>query len=55
MTTDEECRRVLTDNHSASQFRVNGVVRNLDPWYAAYDVKPGDALYLPPEDRVRIW
>lgn len=55
MTTDEECRGVLTDNHSASQFRVNGVVRNLDPWYAAYDVKPDDALYLPPEDRVRIW
>lgn len=55
MTPDEERRRVLADNHSAGEFRVNGIVRNLDPWYAAYDVKPGDALYLAPENRVRIW
>ena len=36
-------------------YRVNGVVRNMDAWYAAFDVKPGDALYLPPGQRVRIW
>ena len=33
----------------------NGVVRNVDAWYAAFDVKPGDALYLPPDQRVHIW
>jgi predicted metalloendopeptidase len=31
------------------------VVRNLDAWYDAFDVKPGDQLYLSPEKRVRIW
>lgn len=48
-------QRLITDPHSPEQFRVNGVVRNMDAWYAAFDVKPGDALYLPPEQRVRIW
>jgi len=47
--------RLRTDNHSPEEYRVNGVVRNLDEWYAAFDVKPGDKLYLPPEARVRIW
>lgn len=47
--------QILTDPHSPGMFRVNGVVRNIDAWYAAFDVKPGDALYLPPEQRVRIW
>jgi endothelin-converting enzyme/putative endopeptidase len=36
-------------------FRVNGVVRNLDAWYAAFGVKPGARLYVAPEARVRIW
>ena len=36
-------------------FRVNGAVRNMDEWYDAFDVKPGDKLYLPPEQRVKIW
>ena len=47
--------RLRTDSHSPEEYRVNGVVRNLDEWYEAFDVKPGDALYLPPEKRVRIW
>ncbi|MES2442222.1 MAG: M13 family metallopeptidase [Pseudomonadota bacterium] len=46
---------LLTDPHSPAKFRVNGVVRNVDAWYKAFDVKPGDALYLPPEQRVHIW
>lgn len=41
--------------HAPTPYRVNGVVRNLDAWYAAFDVGPGDRLYLPPEQRVRIW
>jgi putative endopeptidase len=53
---DERLRnQVLTDPHSPAQFRVNGVVRNVDAWYAAFDVKPGDKLYLAPQDRVHIW
>ncbi|HEV2866626.1 MAG TPA: M13 family metallopeptidase, partial [Allosphingosinicella sp.] len=47
--------RVLTDEHSPPEFRVNGVVRNVDAWYRAFNVQPGDRLYLPPEQRVRIW
>jgi predicted metalloendopeptidase len=41
--------------HSPPQYRINGPLRNLDEWYRAFDVKPGDKLYLPPEQRVRIW
>ncbi len=47
--------RLRTDSHSPEEYRVNGVVRNLDEWYEAFGVKPGDALYIPPEQRVRIW
>ncbi|MBL8656621.1 MAG: M13 family metallopeptidase [Altererythrobacter sp.] len=46
---------LLTDTHSLAEARVNAVLRNFEPWYAAFDVKPGDKLYLPPEQRVRIW
>jgi predicted metalloendopeptidase len=53
---DEALRaQVLSDPHSPPYFRVNGAVRNMDEWYAAFDVKPGDKLYLAPEDRVKIW
>jgi predicted metalloendopeptidase len=45
---------MMTDDHSPGEFRVD-TVRNLDAWYAAFDVKPGDKLYLAPAERVRIW
>ena len=48
-------QRLRTDNHSPEEYRVNGVVRQMDAWYKAFGVKPGDALYLPPEQRVIIW
>ena len=48
-------QQLLTNEHSPATFRVNGVVRNVDAWYKAFDVKPGDKLYLPPEQRVHIW
>ena len=47
-------QRLLTDPHSPSEQRV-AVVRNLDPWYAAFDPKPGEPLHLSPAERVRIW
>jgi endothelin-converting enzyme/putative endopeptidase len=52
---DAERSRLLTDTHSPAKYRVNGIVRNVDAWYAAFDIKPGDKLYLPPEQRVKIW
>jgi len=50
----ELANRLVTDPHSPSEFRVS-VVRNLDPWYDAFQSKPGDALYLAPDQRVKIW
>jgi len=47
-------QRLLTDPHSPSEQRAN-IVRNLDPWYSAYDPKPSQTLYLAPAERVRIW
>ena len=55
MTDDYVKKQVVSDPHSPRQFRVNGVVHNLDVWYAAFGVKPGDALYVAPEKRVHIW
>jgi len=48
-------QQVGTDPHSPAKFRVNGVVRNVPEFYEAFDVKEGDALYLPPQERVKIW
>jgi putative endopeptidase len=48
-------QQLLTDPHSPAKFRVNGIVRNVDAWYKAFNIKPGDALYLAPEKRVHIW
>lgn len=48
-------QRLRTDPHSPEEYRVNGVVRQMDAWYKAFDIKPGDALYLPPSERVTIW
>jgi putative endopeptidase len=48
-------QRLLTGPHSLPPARVNQVVRNQDAWYKAFNVTPDDALYLPPEERVRIW
>jgi endothelin-converting enzyme/putative endopeptidase len=47
-------QQVAVDSHSPSEFRAD-TVRNIDAWYAAFDVKPGETLYLAPADRVRIW
>ena len=47
--------QIKTNTHSPVMYRTNGPLRNFDPWYQAFDVKPGDAMYLVPEQRVRIW
>ena len=53
---DEALRNLLlSDPHSPPQYRINGVVRNHEVWYGAFNVEPGDALYLAPSDRVLIW
>jgi putative endopeptidase len=52
---DALVQQLTSDPHSPQEFRVNGVVRNFDEWYDAFEVQPEDALYLSPEERVRIW
>lgn len=52
---ETERNQLLSDVHSPAKFRVNGIVRNMDEWYTAFNVQPGDSLYLKPEDRVRVW
>jgi predicted metalloendopeptidase len=53
---DENLRnQVLSDPHSPDMYRINGVVRNVDGWYRAFNVQPRDKLYLAPAERVRIW
>jgi endothelin-converting enzyme/putative endopeptidase len=53
---DEETKRRLTvDPHSPAKFRANGAAVNVTEFYEAFDVKEGDGMYLPPEERVKIW
>ena len=55
VTDDFVRKQVVSDPHSPRQFRVIGPVRNTDAWYAAFKVKPGDKMFLPPKERVHIW
>jgi putative endopeptidase len=48
-------RQIHTDPHAPALARVNGVVMNIDAWYDAFDIQPGDKLYVKPEERVKIW
>ncbi|KUO56101.1 MAG: zinc metalloprotease [Sphingomonadales bacterium BRH_c42] len=52
---DAARQRLRTDPHSPEEYRANGAVRNLDAWYEAFGITEDDDLYLPPEQRVRIW
>jgi len=46
---------LLTDAHSPSEYRVNGIVANLPAFHQAFDVKSSDKLYIEPKERVEIW
>ncbi|MFL6862579.1 MAG: M13 family metallopeptidase [Allosphingosinicella sp.] len=52
---DLEKMILVSDVHSPARWRVDGTLRNIDEWYGAFGVKPGDALYLAPEQRVHVW
>jgi len=53
---DETARvRINTDPHSPAMYRVNGPISNTDAWYKAFAIKPGDKLYKPEDQRIRIW
>ncbi len=56
MSREDNMRNMLaTDPHAPPEFRVNGVVPNIDEWYTAFNIQPTDKMYIPPEKRVRIW
>lgn len=55
MREDALRNQVTTDPHSPGRFRVLGPLRNVEPWYQAFGVKPGDSMYIPPEQRAKIW
>ena len=48
-------KRLMTDPHSPSQYRANGIVSNMDAFYKAFQIKPEEPMYVAPEKRVRIW
>lgn len=48
-------QRILTDPHSPEQYRANAPLTNIDAWYAAFKVQPGDKMYKKPEDRIHVW
>jgi len=52
---DELRKRLMTDPHAPSEYRTNAVVMNLDAFHEAFGTKPGDKMYRPPQERVRIW
>ena len=53
---DEEILlRTKTDPHPLGKWRVNGTLRNIDPFFTAFNIKPGDKMYLAPEERIVIW
>ena len=52
---EEMIKRLLNDPHSPSRYRVNGPITNIDAFYQAFDIKPGDKLYRPEEQRIKIW
>jgi putative endopeptidase len=55
-STEEATRQqIVSDSHPPEQYRVNGIVRNIDAWYQAFNVQLGDRLYLASQNRVRIW
>lgn len=48
-------KQIVADPHTPDECRVNTDVRNIETWYRAFDVEPGDKLYLPPPSRARVW
>ncbi len=52
---EEKIKRVENDVHSINEYRINGIVNNIDDWYQLYDITPNNKLYLSPERRVHLW
>lgn len=55
MRPEALAQQLTTDPHSPGKYRTDGTVVNIDAWYTAFDIKPGDKMYKAPEDRIKIW
>jgi len=55
MRPEALAQQINTDPHSPGKFRTDGTVVNIDAWYKAFDIKPGDKMYKAPEDRIKVW
>ena len=55
ISNEEIRKRTKSDPHSTGRWRVNGALPQIDAWYKAFNVKPGDKLYVPKDKRVNIW
>ena len=52
---ETQAQLILTDPHSPGMSRANGPIVNMDAWYSAFNIQPGDKMYVAPEDRIHIW
>ncbi|WP_304290157.1 M13-type metalloendopeptidase, partial [Porphyromonas uenonis] len=55
ITPEEEVRLTKIDTHSLGNNRVNQALKNIDAFYEAFNVQPGDPMYIAPEERVLVW
>jgi len=55
MLPETVAQRILTDPHSPGLYRVDGPLVNINEWYTAFNIQPGDKMYKKPEDRIRVW
>ena len=55
MLPESQAQQLLTDSHAPDQFRVNGPLTNLDAWYKAFNVQPGQKMYKAPDQRIKVW
>ena len=53
--SERKAQLILTDSHAPNEYRTIGAPVNMDEWYKAFNIKPGDKLYKKPEERIRIW
>ncbi|KAB7732097.1 M13 family peptidase [Rudanella paleaurantiibacter] len=52
---ETQAQLILTDPHSPGQYRCNGPVANIDAWYKAFNVQPGDKMFKPADQRIKVW
>lgn len=55
MLPESQAQQILTDSHAPDQFRCNGPLTNLDAWYNAFNVQPGNKMYKTPDQRIKVW